>query len=73
MMVHLLLPLPHDQVLEEVDSERVAGAEVDLRVLGEEDVYLPLGAKLGCKRRRSHVLLHLRFGLHGKILVNLIL
>ena len=45
--MHLLLPLPHDQVLEEVDGEVVTGAEVCVCIHGEEGVNLSLGAKLG--------------------------
>ena len=32
--MHLLLALPHDQVLEEVDGEVVTGAEVGVGVHG---------------------------------------
>ena len=48
-MGDLLLALASDEVLEEVDGEVVATAEVGLHVDGEEDEDLSLGAELGAE------------------------
>ena len=73
MEVHLLLALPHDQVLEEVNGKVGTGAQICLYIHGEEDVDLPLGTKLGCKGRGSHCCLIGDNVLHEKILFSLIL
>lgn len=73
MKVHLLLALPHNQVLEEVDGEVVTGAQVCLDVHGEEDIDLSLGAKLGCKGGGGHCCLDGKTILHEGNLFTLIL
>ena len=50
---YLLFALARNEILEEVDSEAVAVAEISLHVNGEEHIDLPLRAELGGKRRGS--------------------
>ena len=64
MQWHLLLALAHHDVLQEVDGQVVAVAEVGLRIDGEEDVDLALGAELGAECGGGDCLLDLLLGLH---------
>ena len=64
MRWHLLLAPAHHDVLQEVDGQVVAVGEVRLRVDGEEDVDLALGAELGAEDGGGDRLLDLLLGLH---------
>ena len=67
----LTFSLPAHEVLEEVDREAVAAAEVGLDVDGEEDVDLALAAELGAECRCGDCGLDWLAGLHGGNQINL--
>ena len=64
-MGYLLFLLATDQVLEEVDGEVVAVAEVRLHVDGEERVHFALALELGAERGRDYLASRSDIGLHA--------